>query len=235
MLFLTGDTHGSFDRLSYKNWQYSKNLTRDDYVIVLGDFGLLFNQVISPEEVWWTNWLNERPWTMLFIDGNHENFDKLTTLPVVNKFGGSVGMVSDNIYHLRRGEVYEICGKKILTFGGATSIDKCYRREFISWWAQEVPNGAEVEHCLSNLEKHNFQVDYIMSHTCPNFLLPSISDSLPYAISVKDPTSTMLDHIFTVCKYSHAFCGHMHVDIDYGNYHILYHRILNISELTDGR
>ena len=44
-IFLTGDTHIPIDisKLNSKNFPEGKNLTKDDYVIVLGDFGLLWN------------------------------------------------------------------------------------------------------------------------------------------------------------------------------------------------
>jgi hypothetical protein len=229
MLFITGDCHGKFDKFSNTNWPISTNLTRDDYVIVAGDFGLLFHPTQTKEEIWWTKWITSKPWTILFVCGNHENFDKLEALPTEEKFGGTVGRVAENIYHLRRGEIYEICGKKILTFGGATSIDKVYRMEGVSWWPQEVPSYADMDHCISSMEKHNDCVDFIIAHTCPQFLVPVIASKMG-GKSMDDPTGKMLDHITQRCKHSHFFCGHWHMDVDYGSYHFLYNRILNISD-----
>jgi hypothetical protein len=76
--------------------------------------------------------LNERPWTTLVVDGNHDNHDRLNQLPVEEKFGGKVGVIADSIYHLKRGEIYQIQDKKILSFGGAESIDKLSRIEGIT-------------------------------------------------------------------------------------------------------
>ena len=44
MVFVTGDVHGGYDleKQSNKNFPTGKTLTRDDYVIVCGDFGLPF-------------------------------------------------------------------------------------------------------------------------------------------------------------------------------------------------
>ena len=53
------------------------------------------------------------------------------------------------------------------TLGGAYSVDKMYRTEGISWFPEEMPNREEYEEGWHNLEKANFQVDYILTHTGP--------------------------------------------------------------------
>ncbi len=55
---------------------------------------------------------------ILFIDGNHENFDMLYNLPIAEFGGGIVHKVDDGIYHLIRGEVYNIDEKKFLYLVG---------------------------------------------------------------------------------------------------------------------
>ena len=100
-------------------------------------------------------WLDEKPWTTLFIDGNHENHTRLDKLPLVDMFGSKVGKVNDNIFHLQRGHVYIIEGKKFFTFGGGYSIDKARRITNESWWEREMPNYAEYELGLDNLKKHD--------------------------------------------------------------------------------
>ena len=94
MIYITGDTHCEFRRLGHKAWSEGKSLTKSDYVIVCGDFGLLWKGFLSDEEAYWTTWLNEKPWTTLFVDGNHENFIRLRQLEDVEMFGSKVGKVS---------------------------------------------------------------------------------------------------------------------------------------------
>ena len=74
--FVTGDTHGSLDigKLTSR-FSEQRYLSKNDYVIILGDFGMVWNN--SEEDLYWRRWLNERRFTTLFIDGNHENFDLL--------------------------------------------------------------------------------------------------------------------------------------------------------------
>lgn len=69
MIYITGDTHGalSMNRLNSDNFPQGKELTKDDYVIICGDFGLVWNN--NGEDYWWRRWLDNKPWTTLFVDG----------------------------------------------------------------------------------------------------------------------------------------------------------------------
>jgi len=120
MIFITGDTHGDFRRFSTEIFPEQRQMTKDDFVIVCGDFGI-WND--SPEARHWLDWLNEKPFTTLFVDGNHENFDRLYAIPVSEWHGGQVHFVRDSIIHLMRGQVFDISGKRIFTMGGASSHD----------------------------------------------------------------------------------------------------------------
>lgn len=139
MIYLTGDTHIpiDIDKLSRKSFPEQKQLTRDDFIIVLGDFGLLWQE--DKTYHYWLDILSAKRYTLLFVDGNHENFDWLNSLPVEFWHGGRVHRVAENILHLMRGEVFEIAGNTFFTLGGAVSHDRIYRTEGISWWPQEVP------------------------------------------------------------------------------------------------
>ena len=82
MIYITGDTHGAFQRLSTKNFPEQREMTKDDYLIICGDFGLIWDVgAESKEEKYWLKWFEEKPFTLLFIDGNHENYDLLNSIP----------------------------------------------------------------------------------------------------------------------------------------------------------
>jgi predicted MPP superfamily phosphohydrolase len=135
-----GDLHGEID-IQHINNKKILSICKDEYpeyVIVNGDFCFIWNG--SEKEKYWIRRLNEKPFKILFCDGNHENHEMLNNLESVEMFDGIVGKVSDNIYHLKRGYVYNIDGKSIFTMGGATSIDKDTRKNRISWWEEEVPS-----------------------------------------------------------------------------------------------
>ena len=88
---------------------------------------------------------SDLPVTVLFVDGNHENFDLLNAYPVEMWKGGKVHNIKPDIIHLMRGQVFEIEGKTIFTFGGAASIDRDWRIEGESWRAQELPTYEELD------------------------------------------------------------------------------------------
>lgn len=124
MIFITGDCHGNFERFNNSIFPEQAVMTKDDYVIICGDFGgVWIKDEESMTETMILDWLDSKSFTTLFVDGNHENFDRLYSYPVEKWHGGNVHKVRDSVIHLMRGQVFEIEGKKIFTFGGARSHD----------------------------------------------------------------------------------------------------------------
>ena len=105
MIFITGDIHGDPDRFSVDEFPAQNEMTREDYVIICGDFGMLWSLKENKEENEQLDWLNDRNFTTLFIDGNHENFDRLNALPVRSWHGGNVHVVRENVIHLTQDEM----------------------------------------------------------------------------------------------------------------------------------
>lgn len=210
MIYVTGDTHGDIDFLKLHIFaENNPELTRDDYVIIAGDFGGIWSEftmdrTLTPYE--------KLPFTVLFVDGNHENFDIINSFPIEEWMGGKIHRIRSNIIHLMRGQVFTLEGKTIFTFGGATSIDKFMRRENISWWAAELPTGKEVEEGISNLEKYNNQVDYIITHSCDERALyyPPLKD--PYQSMKIFPENRILSIFADTVKFKHWYFGHFHMD-----------------------
>lgn len=177
MIFITGDTHGGMDvgKLNTKNFPEGKNLTKDDYLIVTGDFGFIWDE--SNQDRYWLKWFQNKNFTTLFVDGNHENFDLLNAFQIEMWNGGKVHRINDSVIHLMRGQIYLIDGNKIFTFGGAMSSDIEFRKENVSWWKDEMPSKVEQEEGLKNLEVNNWEVDYIITHTCPASALKVINNT----------------------------------------------------------
>ena len=121
MVFLTGDCHGNFRRFGRRYFPEQGTMDREDYVILCGDFGGVWAG--TPEENYWLDWLEEKPFTTLFVDGNHENFDRLTAPPVHTWHGGNIHHVRPHVLHLMRGQLYKIGGRTFFTMGGAKSHD----------------------------------------------------------------------------------------------------------------
>lgn len=191
MIYITGDTHGGQDS-SKLDQSMMKKLTEKDFLVICGDTGLCWLPTREQAPDIWREqettllqmhreehkrlqWLSDQKWTTLFVDGNHENFPRLYHYPVKNFHGGKAGQLAKKVWHLRRGEVYTIDGKKIFTMGGATSIDKTRRTPGISWWPEEVPSDKEWANAKKNLADHGWHVDYVFTHCPPE----SIREQVP--------------------------------------------------------
>ena len=173
--------------------------------------------------------MNEKPWTTLFLDGNHENFNRLDKLPTINMFNDEVGKVSDSIYHLERGKVYTINNKTFFTMGGGFSIDKQYRTENISWWAREMPSKEEYDLGFKSLKEN--KVDYVLTHTCSNKIFRKLAEiiSVNEKIKGEEELRDFLEYIYLNVEYKHWYFGHFHYDLIIDKYHtVLYN---NIKEL----
>ena len=230
-IIVTGDIHGNpFQRLNVENFPEGKTFTKEDYVIILGDFGLVWDN--SAMELACLDWLENKPWTTLFIDGNHENYDLLNKFPIEEWGGGRVQKIRSSVIHLLRGEVYDIGGYKFLAMGGARSHDiqdgvlevgdprikiwkkddfKLFRINHISWWEEEIPNEEERKNALKNLAENDYKVDYILTHEAPSSDVV-LMDHLLYH---PDEYSKWLEmEIRQKVKYKKWFFGHYHLNLD---------------------
>ena len=226
-IFITGDTHCDYDwkKLNTACFPEQKNLTKDDYVIISGDFGGVWSQGKTDEYIIKT--YERRNFTTLFVDGNHENHDALDQYPVEEWHGGKIHRISGTVIHLLRGQVFEIGGRTFFTMGGAESTDKGYRKEGLSWWAREMPSDAEYEEALKNLAAHGFKVDYIVSHCAPeDYLYFTEMDVARRPNRLTEFFSELItDHNIS---YEGWYFGHYHEDSDFDNFHCLYKRVIEL-------
>lgn len=239
MIYITGDIHGKPERLGTHSFYEQKEMTNQDenFVIILGDFGLVWNKEESREEKYWLNWLEDKPFTTLFIDGNHENFDRLYSYPVKEWNGGLVHEIRPHVLHLMRGQVFTIEDHTFFTFGGASSHDiqdgildpndydsyddfrkvwkqwynkgKMFRIKGISWWEQELPTKEEMQRGIDNLKRYDNKVDFILTH--------SPSTSQLYLLGGKglyepDVLTNYLEEVRVKTDYKKHLMGHMHIN-----------------------
>jgi hypothetical protein len=275
MICITGDTHGTIDisKLNHVASALRKVDDENHYMIIAGDFGMIWQQSYSDSQINTKDMIairrvyEKKPWITLFVDGNHENYSRLCTeeyvkymrgeditgadqgeFPLVDMFGGKVQKIRDGVYHLLRGEIYTIHGKKILAFGGASSHDisdgildranfasddefyetvylwrktrRMWRIKDVSWWPQEIPNEDEMRHCMENLAKHDFKVDYIVTHCAPEMMHRLMGYDEP------DACNKFLQQVAEKTTFSKWFFGHYHQDAQLNEqYYVLYHNI----------
>lgn len=254
MIYITGDCHGDWGRrLSTKAFPEQKDMTRDDFVLVCGDFGI-WND--SKTERYWLDWLEKKNFTLCFVDGNHENFDRLygDEFEVVDFYGGKAHKIRENVFHLMRGYVFELCQKKMFAFGGASSHDiqdgildqndfeteeeflytikqwnkqnKMYRINHISWWKEEMPSRAEMDFGLDTLESVGNEVDFIVTHCCPQDVVNTFSGRMYEA----DRLTEFFDLVADKVKFKKWFFGHYHNDTKVlCDYIMLYEQIIRIA------
>ena len=250
MIYVTGDIHGDPRRLSSISFPEQKEMTKNDYVIILGDFGLIWDYVgESGSERYWLDWLDKKPFTTLFIDGNHECYDRLDEYPVEKWNGGNVSFIRNSVIHLKRGQVFKLQQNKVFTFGGASSHDirdgvldpvkdaklikqwnydytKLFRVNHRSWWERELPSEKEMAEGVYNLEKNNWEVDYILTHSPAANVLALLGNG----IYKQDILTKYLEDIRTKTEYKKMFSGHMHVDRAINDKDILlYEQIVRIA------
>lgn len=204
-LFITGDTHGMNDirKLTNENFPIQEELDKSDVLCIAGDAAICWTGGNTDKQL--QKWYEDKPFTTLVIDGNHEGHELLSKLPIIKKFKGKVRKVSDSVFYAIRGEIYTINGKKVLTLGGAESTDKQYRVEGYSWWKDEEITIKDFKRTIDNLERENFKVDYFITHTGGGEVvrtlgfLPTNSDKY---------VSFFLDTLRDTPHY----CGHYHMD-----------------------
>ena len=148
---------------------------KNSILIVLGDFGLVWSK---PGDKYYKQEINDlknlarKGYQVCFIDGNHDNHDMLKELKTIDFMGGKVGIAYEDKYgrvlHLKRGEIYLIDGKRVLTMGGAKSYDNSSRKESVNWWKNEDFQQDDIDNTLKNLKKYNFEVDIVLTHNLPS-------------------------------------------------------------------
>ena len=231
MMYITGDCHCNFERFNTEIFPEQKEMTKDDYVIICGDFGGVWDKDVSgKKETWWLDWLEAKPFTTLFVDGNHENFDRLYSYLVESWNGGKVHKIRPSVIHLMRGQVYLLDGKKLFSFGGARSHDisggilepedpdyaqkkkqldkgwEPYRINHVSWWAQEMPTAEEMEEGRRNLKEHGDCVDFIVTHCCSSRTQACLSAGM----FTPDTLTNYFQELRETVQFKKWFFGHYH-------------------------
>ena len=116
--------------------------SKEDVFIVCGDFGIPFGEAYKEADEKALKFLYSKPYKICFVDGCHENHFILSKLKTSRWNGGLIGLISPNVFYMKRGELFNLQGKTIFTFGGGESPDKKQRRE-------------------------GHKVDYVITHTPP--------------------------------------------------------------------
>lgn len=213
MYYITGDRHGNLEDLIYFTFEHMTNI--DDVMIILGDSGINYYQ--DERSYMIKNMLLQANITFFCIHGNHEErASNINSYKEKIWKNGIVYYEEDypNLLFAKDGEIYNFDGKKVIVIGGAYSVDKDYRlKNGLNWFESEQPSERIKEHVENNLNKANWEVDYVLSHTSPlkyepvEYFLPFINQK-----SVDKSTEKWLNEIENKLKYKRWYLGHYHCE-----------------------
>jgi len=234
-VYVCGDTHNNIDLKKINDWDSEEGglLTKDDILIVLGDWGGILGKTLKgvrKDEKIQRKWIR-KPYTLIVQLGNHENYDKIKKLPKIEKYGGLFyekkiytydrSKYLGSILLMMRGEIYTIYGKTFFSMGGARS----YSPNVDFYWEDlEVANSIEIAQAYKNLERFNFKVDYVITHTCPLYVGKElmtyfkpfgrcISTTTRYNAKINfDPMTELFEDIAKKTTFKAWHFGHWHLD-----------------------
>lgn len=230
-VYLTGDTHGRFERIACFCRDY--RTTREDVLIILGDAGV--NYYLNHRDEKLKQYIATMPITLLCIHGNHESRPTAALgYEPVERFGGTVMVQREypNLLFALDGEVYELGGRSCIAIGGAYSIDKPYRLlRGAAWWPDEQPSAAIKRKVETVLVSRGWQADIVLSHTTPLSLEPREA-FLPFIDQRTVDTSTeeWLDGIERRLDYKRWYAGHFHTVKETGKLRLMYQDYARLGE-----
>ena len=202
-------------------------MTKDDYMIVCGDFGgVWFGDKRDDAQL---DELEQLPFTVLFVGGNHENYDALKYYPIETWHGGKVQVIRPHVLHLMRGQVFKLRGRTFFTMGGAQSHDIAdgilgpdspsfrarynilrrnyaqFRINHVSWWQEELPSEEEYMEAGETLDRLDWKIDYIITHCAPTTIQQNISGSFQ-----PDKLTDFLNEVRVRSQFHYWLFGHYH-------------------------
>ena len=195
----------------------------------------------------WTGWRTGRLQHCLWM-----GITRILTgfMLIRSKNGGKVHKIRPSVIHLMRGQVFEIDGKSIFAFGGASSHDIAggilepddpdfkkkkkeldrgwypYRINHVSWWKQELPSEEEMQEGIENLAAHDNKVDFIVTHCCAS----STQTLLGGGLYKTDILTEYHEKIRQNTRFKKWFFGHYHDNRNVNIEEILiYEQMIRIS------
>lgn len=216
MIYATGDVHRDSERLiDIKKICEENNTTEEDTLIILGDSGI--NYYANEQDDLLKEWIKDNlSITLLCIHGNHEARPYECKDYILKEWNNGLVYVNPkypNQLFAKDGEIYDLDGKKAIAIGGAYSPDKERRlMNGMRWYPSEQPSPEIKKEVMDKLEQVNFEVDMILSHTCPfqymprHLFLPGFDQR-----KIDYSTEVWLMHIEKSLKqYSLWLFGHFH-------------------------
>ncbi|GHU59184.1 hypothetical protein FACS1894133_5420 [Clostridia bacterium] len=200
MIYITGDVHGDFRR-----FRKIRGIKRGDTLIICGDFGFIWDGGKREQRI--LAKIGKLSFNVTFVDGVHENFKLLRTYEREVWNGGETLHICGNLRYLCRGQVFDINGSRVFTFGGgAPDHDDI------------LPAGFDVRDCAAeqeefdtavrNLDRAGNAVDYVVTYE------PPVSVSRSLALKRRDTRESVnfLDTFASLITFKKWYFGKFHVN-----------------------
>lgn len=208
-ILLLGDTHGNPTAL--RDAFARAHDQGCEAIIQLGDFG--YGWSVGPDGVCDFSYLaasmaEKTGIPFYWLDGNHENFDRLYALPL-NEAG--YRPILEGVTHLPRGSVITFGETTFMAFGGAYSVDKPHRKEGRSWWKQETPSQEDIDRAMDAGKVH-----ILLTHDAPYGV--QTEDEYAWLESVFGHDAVVLSQanqqivraVLDNCGATEVYHGHLH-------------------------
>ena len=202
LIYITGDTHGDIEVFSERRLG---QLKKGDTLIITGDFGFIWDN--SKEEIKNLKKLSKKKFDILFVEGSHENFDRLKEFEEVPLHGGTARKIAENIYCLNRGELYRIEDKVIFTLGGGLPPEADETEA-----SPSLPSDEELEYAVVNIEEQRRMLDIVITHEAP----ASVKRMINRNASIND-LNIFLDTVMHNTRYKKWYFGSLHEDRQISN------------------
>ena len=257
MLYFRGDIHGeAINSFSFKYHPYMRELTKDDYIFILGDCGIPWNYATEKKDLHQLKWLNNQKYKTVFIAGNHDNYDLIEQMPQIDFYGGKARQlvyknnIYNNIIYIDYPTIINIQGQKILIIPGADSHDIkdgiidgndkhwkqiykekmknpfCFMRVSHITWWEQEKIKIEE---AKELLKNEIDFDLILSHDCPAEQIRYIAG----ATMLPTDGEIFLQEVLDTINYKIWLHGHMHDYYNnvYKNIVCLFYDFLSLEEI----
>ena len=100
-----------------------------------------------------------------------------------------------------------------------------FRVKNISWWEEELPSEDEFKHAADNLDKYNYNVDFVITHCAPQ----SIAETLYHYPMKSDKLTIYFDELLGKINFRYWIFGHYHEDRKINDkFILLYDQIIRI-------
>ena len=221
MVYVTGDMHGDPTRLHDRAL---RRLKKGDTLLVCGDFGYIWKGDEAERRLL-KKW-GKRKYTVAFLDGAHENFDRLDAFPVSDWNGGRVQVIGGNLLHLLRGEVYTLEGKTYFVLGGSEEPEREMRQSANTWFEREMPTEQELRHAIERLTAHGGRVNYMITHE------PSakVGGQLITRTRELNGVHLFLSLLEETVQFDHWYFGALHMDKPVSRRHTaVFRRVLPVD------